>query len=313
MGSYEHHLIGKGLSSSTAKWYNRYVLDFISWLDKDNTDPDHVGAGDITAYLHKLKQQGQANITRRNHLIAVRHYLDWRVGQGAREDNPAKHIKIRGVKRKVLYPIMSIQELENIYQSYTVPQSDDPRSGRNWFYGYRLGRQRNKVILGLMVWQGLTTAEVNRLAVNDLHLHEGTIDIAGSRDSNERTLELKPQQIIGLMEYLMQTRQELLQYGSREDDKLLFIPSPAYSRKQATTNNAINIWKRLSQDVRQQHPRFINFLQVRSSVIVHWLQHYNLREVQYRAGHRYVSSTEAYKVGNMEALQEDIGKYHPIH
>jgi integrase/recombinase XerD len=30
------------------------------------------------------------------------------------------------------------------------------------------------------------------------------------------------------------------------------------------------------------------------------------------AGHRYVSSTEAYLVNDMDDLQEDINKYHPI-
>lgn len=39
---------------------------------------------------------------------------------------------------------------------------------------------------------------------------------------------------------------------------------------------------------------------------------HNFREVQYRAGHRYVSSTENYLVNDLEDLQEDINKYHPI-
>jgi hypothetical protein len=30
------------------------------------------------------------------------------------------------------------------------------------------------------------------------------------------------------------------------------------------------------------------------------------------AGHRYVSSTEAYQINNIEELQDDIKKYHPI-
>jgi integrase/recombinase XerD len=52
--------------------------------------------------------------------------------------------------------------------------------------------------------------------------------------------------------------------------------------------------------------------QIRTSVITHWLKHYNLREVQYMAGHRYVSSTEAYLINDLDDLQEDINKYHPI-
>ncbi len=52
--------------------------------------------------------------------------------------------------------------------------------------------------------------------------------------------------------------------------------------------------------------------QLRTSVITHWLKNYNLREVQYMAGHRYVSSTEAYQINDLDDLIEDIGKYHPL-
>lgn len=39
-----------------------------------------------------------------------------------------------------------------------------------------------------------------------------------------------------------------------------------------------------------------------ASVITNWLQYYNLREVQYMAGHKYVSSTERYRTDNLEDL-----------
>jgi len=308
--TYEHYLTGKGLSRSTVKWYGMYAMDFISWLDRENTDPDEATATDVTGYLQRLKEKGQANITRRNSLIAIRHFFAYRVQCEARETNPAEHIKIRGIKQRLLYPTLSTQELENIYHTYSVPEQTAKES-----YQYtitRLSRQRNKVILGLMIWQGVTTAEVNDLSVADLKLREGKLYISGSRTSNERTLELKPQQVIELMEYQLQTRQELMQYSSDKEDKKLFLPSPACGKKAITSNNTVNIWKRLSQDIKADHPRFINFLQVRASVISLWLKHYNLRQVQYMAGHRYVSSTEAYQVNNIEELQEDINKYHPI-
>jgi len=52
--------------------------------------------------------------------------------------------------------------------------------------------------------------------------------------------------------------------------------------------------------------------QLKASVIVHWLKLYNLRQVQYMAGHRYVSSTESFLVNEMDGMIEDIEKYHPI-
>ncbi len=307
--SFEQYLTGKGLSKSTVKWYNRYALDFIAWLDRQNTDPDNATAGDIIAWLSHLKQKGQANITRSSYLIAVRHFLYWRVGQEARADNPARHIKIRGVKHKILYPVLSVKELESLYHNYQVPADNDSKA--NWSRVSRLSRQRNKAILGLMIWQGLTTPEIGNLTTTDLKLREGTIYIAGGRGSNERTLELKPAQVMELMEYQLQTRKDLLQYVPGKTDKL-FLPGPATGQAQVKSLDTVNIWKRLQQDLKEQCPKFINFLQVRSSVITHWLKQYNLRQVQHMAGHRYVSSTEAYLVNNIEELQEDINKYHPV-
>lgn len=37
-----------------------------------------------------------------------------------------------------------------------------------------------------------------------------------------------------------------------------------------------------------------------------------LKEVQYMSGHRYVSSTEDYYVNDLEDLQDEIEKYHPM-
>ncbi len=308
MAGFEHYLIAKDLSKVTIKCYGMYAMDFITWLDMQNTDADHATGGDVTGYLSHLKQKGQANITRSNNLIAIRHFFNYRVHCEARQDNPAQHIKIRGIKRKILYPAMSIKELESLCHNYTVPQQEEKET--HLCTVSRLSRQRNKSILGLMVWQGLVTAEINSLTTADLNLRAGTIYIAGTRKSNERTLELKPQQIMELMEYQLQTRKELLHYNKEAGGKL-FLPAPAAGKQNAGSDTA-GIWKRLSEEVKKQHPRFINFLQVRTSVITHWLRQYNLREVQYMAGHRYVSSTEAYQANNLEELQEDINKYHPI-
>lgn len=48
------------------------------------------------------------------------------------------------------------------------------------------------------------------------------------------------------------------------------------------------------------------------SVITHWIKALNLREAQHWSGHRYVSSTEAYLINDLEGLAEDVERYHPI-
>lgn len=318
MNDFEKWLQSKGLSKATITYYNAQSMDFIVWCDAQNTEPENTVSTDITAYLKHLQNKGHQNKTRNYQLNILKHFFDWQITNEQREDNPAKHIKLRGTRHKSLYPIFSKQELESIYHSYVIPHDNDSRSNKNWFTNYKLSRQRNKAILSLMIYQGLCTDEVNRLTLNDVKLREGTIFIAGTRKSEERTLELKPQQIMELMEYQLTTRRELLKFCSPPLGELegavclYFLPVPAAGKKMITDNNGINVWKRLSEDVKSNNKKFINFLQVRASVITHWLQQYNLRQVQYMAGHRYVSSTESYLVNQMEDLQSDIDQFHPI-
>ena len=49
-----------------------------------------------------------------------------------------------------------------------------------------------------------------------------------------------------------------------------------------------------------------------ASGITNWLKHYNLRQVQVLAGHRYISSTERYLQDDLENLHEIVNNFHPI-
>lgn len=311
MNSFEKYLQSKGLSKSTVKCYNTEALEFIVWCDMQNLEPENCTATETTGYLRHLQDRGQHNKTRNLNLNILRHFFDWQVQNERREDNPARHIKIRGAKSKKLHQIFTKQELESLYHGYQIPTEEHEMANRNWFNSYRLARHRNGAILGLMVYQGLCTDEVNRLTVKDVKLREGTVFIAGSRTSNERTLELKPHQIMELMEYQLTTRSELQKLNPKQTE-LYFLPTPASGKTTITDNDGINIWKRLSEEIRNTNKKFTNFKQVRASVITHWLKLHNLRQVQYMAGHRFVSSTESYLANQMEDLQSDIERFHPI-
>lgn len=304
MNSFKQYLESRELSKSTITHYNTYVLDFISWLDKDNTEVENTTTKELTAYLLKLQKQGLQNKTKAIRINCLKHYFNWQIQCNKRNDNPAKHIKIRGTKTKKLHDVFTIIELEKLYNDYVIPSEDDKRNNRNWWQEHLLTRKRNKVALGLLIYQGLTTAEIDKLTENDLQLREGKVLIKGSKKSNERTLELKSHQIMEVMEYQLKTRLELLKIAQKETNQLFISKG-----KNIQSNNN---WKRLSQVIKEQNPKFTNFKQVRASVITHWLGIYNLRQVQYMAGHKYVSSTESYLVNRLEDLQSDIDKYHPM-
>lgn len=311
MNTLVKYLEAQELSKTTVKHYNMHVLSFLSWLDTQNVESENADAKEVTGYMHHLQKRGNGNVARNVQLMALKHFFDYEIKCEKRIDNPARHIKLRGVKQQKLYPILSTHELEQIVSAYTVPDEKDARANRNWFTIYKLSKQRNKIILGLMIWQGLTTPEINKLQLTDVKLREGKLFIEGGRKSAERTLELKPHQVMDMMEYQFTTRNELLKYSTQSSNSF-FVGLPSAGKTTSTGDSTMNIWKSLTHEIEKLCPRFINFQQVRASVITHWLSQHNLRQVQYMAGHRHISSTEKYKANQMEDLQSDIEKFHPI-
>jgi integrase/recombinase XerD len=311
MNSFKEYLQSRGNSKATVNHYNEYILDFISYLDRDKTEPENATAKEVLSYQNILVKRGYQNKTRNTRLSVIKKFFNYQIEIGLRNENPVQHLKIRGGKTQKLYPILEKPQLKKIHHDYKVLSEEDVRASRNWFKASRLGKERNKAMIGLMIYQGTTTAELNKMQLNDLKLKEGKVIIRGGRKSQERTLELKSTQIMELMEYQFKTRTELLKYCEKESPNL-FISSPPIGRKYNKKDDTEHIWKRLSQEIREANSDFINFKQVRTSVITHWLKEYNLRKVQYMAGHRYVSSTERYLINNTEDLQQDIDQFHPF-
>lgn len=311
MKSFKAYLESQGKSKSTVEHYNQYLLDFLSYLDRDNTEPENATAKEVLSYQNILKKRGYENKTRNTRLSVIKQYFNYQIELGERIENPIQHLKIRGNKKQMLYSLLDKQQLESLYNEYKVPSNRSKSVQKNWFKRSQLSRARNKAMISLMVNQGLVTSEVDRILVQDLKLKEGKIYIAGTRKSNERILELKSNQMMELMEYQYKTRAKLLNYCKEEVDNL-FISTPPIGRDYNIRTDSKQVWKLLSKDVKEQHKNFTNFKQVRTSVITHWLKEYNLREVQYMAGHRYVSSTESYLVNNTEDLQKEIDEFHPV-
>ncbi|MPS73182.1 MAG: hypothetical protein E2590_08530 [Chryseobacterium sp.] len=300
------------LSPSTREMYYLHTMDFISFLDKDDTEVENCTEKEIMLYLQNLQKKELSQSTKKLRIYAIKHYFDYLIETGKSTENPAKRIKLKGGQKQKVYPSLAMQELQNIYQNYEIPKTDDERSHHNWFSNYRISRERNKVIIGLLIYQGITTAEIGRILVEDLDLRNGKIDIRGGRIGRDRTLELKSHQIMDLMEYLYKTRAELLKYQTNPETKQLFLSMPPSGKLKSESEESLNIFKRLTAELKAQYPKLINLQHIRTSVIINWLKKYNLRQVQYKAGHKNIYSTELYLVNDIDDLQTEINQYHPL-
>ncbi len=131
-----------------------------------------------------------------------------------------------------------------------------------------------------------------------MQLDKGKIYVSSKKRTNKRTLDLKSFHILPLHEYLI-TERKLL--NNEIEGNYLFHKK-----------RLIRSISRIKEMINRYEPNLKTLHQIRASVITNWLQHYNLREVQYMAGHKYVSSTERYRTDNLEDLQKELEKYHPL-
>ena|ERR1700752_15823 len=299
---FKQYLTAKGFSTETVRTTIKNIVKFIEWIEVSNLEPETLNYNDIMAYIKISQQRGIK--TRTAQLLAnyIKHYLNYLVDAGIITHNPAMALKLKNAKRKTVYNILSSEELEMIYKSYSIEIKKHliaPPQGLN-----ELSRKRNKVLLGLFVYQGIATEDAKILELKHLDLREGKITIPGTRRSNERTLKLEAHQIFDLYDYVNDVRKQIL-HLTKKQSELLFIST-------GTGNQLHNTLQKLTKELTTKNTNVENLHQIRASVITNWLKQYNKRKVQHMAGHRYVSSTEAYEANNIDVLQEDVERFYPV-
>jgi len=286
MENYKKHLINKGFSTSTANDYSSFIeKKFKVYLQGLFLSIEGMEHETLMQYIRYRKSQGVQAKTINLELKKISYYLEFKQLPGI-----AESIRLKGVQRRIPHDLFTEKQLDEIYNRF--PESRNPWTHEDTLRRYHL-------ILGLKIYQGLQVQELIKLETNHLKLEKGKIYVPGTRRTNKRILELKPFQILPLHEYILSERKVF--YENMEDDKKLF-PEKRLKRGMPRIKYMINRYE----------PGLKSLHQIRASVIAGWLNHYNLREVQYMSGHRYVSSTERYRSDNLEDLQKELEKYHPL-
>lgn len=242
-------------------------------------------------------------------LTAIRHYFTML----QHPNNPASGLYIKGETKTIPNNLLSEEELQQLYENYQV---------------YNERTQRNKVITGLYIYQGIATDELRKLEPGHIKLQEGKIYIPGTKqthnkgDRKSRILKLKANQILELQEYLLVTREKILEdlkTGKRENEstrKPKQINWSVIEQQLFISLNGSEVIKSsvrfLMDDLRKINPQIKDAMQIRKSVIVNWLKNHDIREVQYMAGHSSISSTERYRAANLEELEEALKIHHPL-
>lgn len=283
--NFREYLQQKKYSISTVNTYTKYIESFLTWLTSENISHETFSYNDVLDFMRNAHAKGTTKRTVHNILCIVRHYCNYLIGEGKRNDNPAAGVFIKGLVRKLPVNLLSIEEMEELYKQYSVQLNVDASK---------------KIMLGLMIYQGLTVSEIMKLQSHHIKMKDGKIFIKGTKRTNERLLELKALQITELQNYLN---------ANKFKEGALFIE---VIKKEVSERNINNRIQYMFNQLKQLNPKVISAKQIRSSVITEWLRKNNLRQVQYMAGHKYVSSTERYQCNNLDDLQNELQQHHPM-
>ena len=301
---FKEWLLLKRYSPATTITTVRIVEYFRGWAATENINElEEISYHDAMSFMQWSSKHGASQKTIGNYLTHVRKFYQFLISEGEVKENPVAHIKVQGIKRKIYYDILNVEELQNLYQQYPTTIEHEPGKNVPPQQKNILSRRRNKVILSLLIYQGLRVEEVAVLNLQDLQLREGKITIHSQRRTAARIMRLESHQVYELMDYVHEIRKQFLETNEATDR--LFL-------QWKKGENFYGITQMMLTHLRKINSRIKNFEQIRASVITQWLKQYDLRKVQYLSGHKYVSSTESYKANNIDELQGDVKKYHPL-
>jgi site-specific recombinase XerD len=267
-----------------------YLYD-INKYKKSNRNADKYDYQKVMQYIEILRNHNKPSNVKRV-IASIKKYYEYLIEIGKRKDNPAKAIRIRDGKEN---PI----QLQDLFTEKELQLLLIPRIER-----YPFLTKRNKIIMSLLVFQGLRIGEIENIKLNDIDLEQATIQIHKTGITNDRNLPLKAEQILLLYQYINQDRNTLKTF--RNNENALLLGKLGTPIRKEDVDYLITTYQK-------QFKKKLTATTIRQSVIANLLTKNNdLRVVQHFAGHKSPDTTEKYRQTGLNALKTAIEKLHPI-
>lgn len=256
---------------------------------------------DVLRYIEYLRKNYDLHPkTLRHCLYGVKIYFNYLLETGQRKDHPCSELFLKDkIDRQIQVDnLYSPETLEGFLESYQIKKK-------------KYLENRNKIIIGLLIYQALTVNEIVSLEVQNIDLDKGEIFIKGqtgatSKSPGKRTLPLRAKQVLLFYKYLGKDRIDLLKRNFKDLSEERFILGQC---GQPLKPHGVS---RIINDGRPR-PEKIQPIKIRQSVIANLLKKgHDTRIVQVFAGHKRASTTVQYKQTDLEALQTAINQYHPL-
>lgn len=282
----ENYLSGR-LGSGTVGSYLYIINRFLNLYPKAS----RLSLRTIEGYCKQLKDKGAGARYRGVVIAAIKAYYDYLLDAGIITEHPCKYLKTETKPTGTNFNnFLTMEEMEQLFK---VKEHRYPRVFN-----------RDRAIIGVLIYQGVTREELATLKVKDVDFDAGTIHITGCRKNRSRTLALRPTQVPILMAYINEERKRLVK-DSKTDN--LFISMRALPMTPDSVHAFVN---RMQGAFNKE----LSPTNIRNSVISYWLNErgFPLEDVQIMAGHRYPSSTERYQHDDTEEQRAAVTELHQM-
>jgi integrase/recombinase XerD len=283
----QNYLLEK-YSPPTVKIYLLDIRRYISYMGEERAMK--ASYRDIMEYVDYLRKGYRNPLTINRMLYGVKAWYFYLISKGMRNDHPCRHLMLKDARGADI----QLQDL------FTGVEMEKLMQRKERFEDAKL---RNRVIISLLIYQGLRLTEITRLRTGDIDLEAGTVFIRAMPRAMARTLKLRTNQVMLFYNYIHEARPKLLRTGT---DRLVLTLRGSAENGEGI-NYLIETFKPLFTE------RNLNARTLRQSVITNMLREgKDLRVVQVFAGHKKISSTEKYRQSGLEELQKAIEKHHPL-
>ena len=299
LNRFEAYLIKTEYSETTISGYCRIVEKFLNWCKRNSIELESLDYDTWMKYHRRIKNKTTRKRLKlkdnsvKQHIGILRLFFNFLILEDVLTVNPIGETEYKD-NSKFFHNALSKDELEDLYHRFPTENLSHPKCPS--------AAIRNKVILGLSIFQGIDCTTLKRMKVSNIDLNRGEIYIPSTRRSNSRTLNLDARQMIVLMQYLENHRPILQKKIKCYTEALFPLNTPRFSI----------ITGDISKKLRRLNLRVTNLKQIRHSVIKCWTKELDLRKVQIMAGHRYISSTQKYIDDNKKKLYEATKRCHPM-
>ncbi len=299
MNDFKTYLIKKEYSNSTIHEIERIVLEFINYCNNADIEKENANFQTVLAFIETLQKRGVKPQTVNNRLGSIKKYYEYLKQYGYVKTNPIDRIKQKGTPQTIITNALTNEQLQGIYSRYAEEKTYREKR-------VKLIHQRNTVIVGLLIYQGLHTGELIAMQLQDIDVNTATVFVRAGKRSNERHLKLQASQMLHIYKYL----NEALPYLKKVSKSSSSPPSGELEG--AFTGNLNSVVSYIIRELKGYFPQIQNAGHIRASVILNWMKLYDKRQTQYLIGHRYISSTEKYQQQDLQSLTDMMKSFHPF-